>query len=407
MSYIDTFEQPGIAFTQQLIDLGRNRRQSALPLFIGHSSTGETSQLVLINSWESYLELFVKDAQKDKETYLLFGVMRSYFDNGGGECYLFSPGQLSSTTVPQAECFFNSRIRAAINDVQEITLVAIPEMVLLQEEQHIQLIKDIAFFCAGNINMMAIIDLPNAPDKARTVADLNDFPGAEHAAAYWPWLVLSGGNAENPEALKGVIIPPSGAVIAAIQQTDRVHGVWKAPANIALKHVIKPAFSHLEPVKLFSPQPENGCSVNQIRSFHGRGVKIWGCRTLSRKSDIDKLYIQNRRLINWLKAECYYYLQPYVFEPNNEITWFRVHSQLRRVLQDVRDGGGLVGETEAEAFSILIGENISMSSDEIYNGLMRVKIGLALNRPAEFIHISLDMYLNSAENAAAKSNMTL
>ncbi len=53
----------------------------------------------------------------------------------------------------------------------------------------------------------------------------------EHAAVYFPWLRQSGDN--EPVA-------PSGAIAGAWAAVDSERGVWKAPANIALRGIDGP-----------------------------------------------------------------------------------------------------------------------------------------------------------------------
>lgn len=387
MGLLQDFTQPGVSFTQQLIDMSR-RRQTALPVFIGYSADIEPYQLMSVRSFQHFQEL---SHYSSAEGYLE-RCLRHYFDNDGTECFVISLGE-----VRESNEFLNQKIYELIDSEPAITLLAMPDMVLLSSEEQRKLIEKLGSFCASSMNLFAIVDLPYYPKEAEEflkALNKQEVDGADRLAGYWPWLVT--GYTELGSEKR--CIPPSGAVVAAIQLTDRVRGIWKAPANLPLKRVIQPAYSHLTDVPLFHADPGQGISVNQIRSFRGRGVLLWGCRTLKASRDRHKLYIQSRRLVMWIESELHYYLQPFVFETNNEITWYRIKALIRRILRELWEQGGLLGGSEDEAYRILVGVGESMSEEDLDEGSLRIRVAVAIHHPAEFIHISLNFYVNSVEN---------
>ncbi|HEI8868288.1 TPA: phage tail sheath family protein [Serratia odorifera] len=393
MSLLNDFNQPGVSFTQQIIDMSRRRRQTALPVFIGYSLL-EAHQLISVRSFQHFQEM-VKDSPADLPSGSGFEYcLRHYFDNDGTECFVISLGNV----VQGDNDFLNDVIYELIDSEPAITLLAMPDMVMLSADQYLLLIEKLAVFCASNINLFAIVDLPAAPKDAQAFIDAHDVHGAERLAGYWPWLKTDYIESNGQRSNQYHCIPPSGAVVAAIQVSDRERGIWKAPANIPLKRVIQPEYSHLTPVSLFHADPVNGRSANQIRSFPARGVLLWGSRTLKASTERQKLYIQNRRLVMWIESELHYLLQPFVFEPNNEITWYRIKALIRRTLRELWERGGLLGGSEDDAYRILVGIGESMSEDDLADGLLRIRIAVAIHQPAEFIQISLNFYVNSVES---------
>jgi len=173
---------------------------------------------------------------------------------------------------------------------------------------------------------------------------------------------------------------------AVIQQTDRERGVWKAPANVALAHVVQPAVSHLQADGLFN---NDGASINLIRSFPGRGVRVWGCRTLTPLTSSPWRYIQIRRLLSYIEAKLIRVGRFSVFEPNNEITWLKLKSRARSWLRKLWRSGGLFGGVESEAFELFVGLNESMTADDIKAGRLIMKVKVCALYPAEFIEIHL------------------
>jgi len=393
MSHITEITQPGVSFTQQIIDISRREKPTALPVFVGYSEhESACEQLVEVGSQQEFYNIFGKLAGPG---YLLEAI-RLYFSHGGGQCYVFAlPMPMDKTA--QAEDYQN--IAEAIASEPAITLIVIPDIVLLDLAAWQQVVVEVGKCCEENINLFALIDFPSDPQQAEEYSRAALGDNTRHMAGYWPWVMTEYEEAlrlrsrGKKELLRAV--PPCAAVAAAMQNSDKKRGIWRAPANIRLEKVIKPEFDHLVQVSLFSSDPRKGVSVNQIRSFPGRGIKIWGCRTLSRRNDIYTLYVQNQRLMKWIKSTLSNAMQPYVFEQNNEITWYRLHAVIRQRLKSLWERGGLAGATEQDAFRILVGLDESMTAEDIAQGLLRCQVSVALQQPAEFVHINMDLWLGA------------
>ncbi len=181
------------------------------------------------------------------------------------------------------------------------------------------------------------------------------------------------------------ILPPSGAMAGVITNTDNQVGPWQAPANVSIVGA-----SSL-PISLSESQQANlnidaisGKSINAIRFFNGIGILVWGARTLEGNSQ-DWRYIQVRRTMTFLEQSCKLACHPYVFQPNDKNTWEAVKSMIGSFLTSVWKNGGLMGATPADAFSVNCGLGITMTGDDVLNGIMTVVVKVALIRPAEFI----------------------
>ena len=181
------------------------------------------------------------------------------------------------------------------------------------------------------------------------------------------------------------ILPPSGAMAGVITNTDNQVGAWQAPANVSIIGA-----SSL-PISLSESQQANlnmdaisGKSINAIRFFNGIGILVWGARTLDGNSQ-DWKYIQVRRTMTFLEQSCKLACHPYVFQPNDKNTWEAVKSMISSFLTSVWKNGGLMGATPSDAFSVSCGLGVTMTGDDILNGLMTVVVRVALIRPAEFI----------------------
>ena len=185
-----------------------------------------------------------------------------------------------------------------------------------------------------------------------------------------------------------LILPPCAAVAGCIASVDGSRGVWKAPANVALKQVLEPMIkiddSQQEPLNVDATA---GKSINAIRAFTGKGNLIWGARTLA-GNDLEWRYINVRRLFNMVEETLMKATAFAVFEPNTPITWLKLKSMTENYLRSLWQQGALTGSSESEAFFVNVGLGESMTQQDILEGLMKIKIGISPSRPAEFIELT-------------------
>jgi phage tail sheath protein FI len=181
-----------------------------------------------------------------------------------------------------------------------------------------------------------------------------------YAAMYYPWISiadLSGSGSTTK------MVPPSGHVVGIYNRTDGERGVHKAPANEIVRGAID-------------------IGVNCIRSFPGRGIRVWGARTLS--SDGSWRYINVRRLFILVEASIDIGMQWVVFEPNDQNLWARVRRDTKAFLTTIWSSGALFGLTSDEAFYVKCDEELN--PPEIRDlGQLIIEIGICPVKPAEFV----------------------
>ncbi len=221
-----------------------------------------------------------------------------------------------------------------------------------------------------------------------------------------------------------VVLRASVAMAGVYARVDRERGVWKAPANVAVAGVTAlvaqgetaaPAPARSEgggsastvsteasttkaaPTPWHTPVPVRiddalntklvDTHINAIRAFRGQGLMVWGART-QEDNDLWR-YIPVRRLFNTLERDARTALQAAVFEPNSPLTWEQVRGGLDHYLNALWRKGALQGETPEQAYYVQIGLGATMTQDDINQGRMVVRIGVAAVRPAEFIVLQL------------------
>lgn len=180
------------------------------------------------------------------------------------------------------------------------------------------------------------------------------------------------------------LLPPSGAVAGIYATVDRTRGVWKAPANMSLRSVIGPAFKLTDGDQTSLNVHETGKSINAIRAFTGKGILVWGTRTLAGNNNEWK-YINVRRFFSYVEESAKKASEPFVFESNDAGTWIRVRAMIENFLTTQWRQGALAGATSNEAFYVKVGLDETMTQQDILEGRMIVEIGMAAVRPAEFI----------------------
>lgn len=181
-----------------------------------------------------------------------------------------------------------------------------------------------------------------------------------------------------------LILPPSGAVAGIYARVDSDQGVWKAPANVSLNRVSAPNLAIDNSSQADLNVTPSGKSINAIREFSGRGVMVWGARTLD-GNDNEWRYVSTRRFLSMIEASVKKACEPLVFEPNDANTWTKVRAMIENYLNTLWRAGALAGASQREAYFVRAGLGQTMSQQDVLNGLLIIEMGMAVTRPAEFI----------------------
>jgi len=236
--------------------------------------------------------------------------------------------------------------------------------------------------CEKSKFRFAVIDAQKGQANAASLDPRTKWESS-YAGFYYPWVYTA-----DLQSGARRLVPPSGHVLGLYARTDNERGVWKAPANDVLRSVFDLEYY----VDTGTQEILNPRGVNAIRQFSGRGIRVWGARTLSANS-LWK-YVSVRRLFIFLERSIYEGTQWVVFEPNDERLWERVKDTIRLFLRTQWREGALMGTTEEQAFTIAC-DRSTMTQDDILNGRLICEIGIAPVRPAEFVIFRI--FQNTAE----------
>ncbi|MCB0570868.1 MAG: phage tail sheath family protein [Phaeodactylibacter sp.] len=181
-----------------------------------------------------------------------------------------------------------------------------------------------------------------------------------------------------------VTMPPGPLAAGVYASVDSTRGVWKAPANVSLSGITRPLVKVDNDAQDGLNVHTSGKSVNVIRSFTGKGILVWGARTLA-GNDNEWRYVSVRRFFNMVEESVKKASEQFVFEPNDANTWNKVRAMIENFLLNQWRAGALAGAKPDDAFFVKVGLGQTMTALDILEGRMIVEIGMAVVRPAEFI----------------------
>jgi uncharacterized protein len=265
--------------------------------------------------------------------------------------------------------------------IDPVTMLAVPDLMAVYQKGLIDLegVQAVQAAMIAHCELMgdrvAILDAPpglNAQQVREWRVDKVGYD-SKYATLYWPWIKVF-----DPISGAGMHIPPSGHMAGVWARTDDTRGVHKAPAN----EIVRGALSLELQITKGEHDQLNPVGINVIRAFPGRGIRVWGARTLS--SDPAWRYLNVRRLFNYIEESILEGTQWVVFEPNDLNLWQRTKRTINAFLARVWLDGALFGATPKEAFWVKCdGEN--NTSETIDAGQLIVEIGIAPVKPAEFV----------------------
>lgn len=353
--------------------------------FVGMAEKGDLNTATIITNWGQFVEKFGRYTSDRPH---LAPAVYGFFANGGSRCYVVrvqdaatdgdyvgtdqGPGQRTGI-----QCF---------NEIDEVNIVCIPGVTSSTVQ------KAMITHCENMKDRFCILDSVKGADLGAVQTQKEDVVSEKgYAALYFPWVKVDIETKENDKVkLIQDFVPPSGYVAGIYARSDIEKGVHKAPANEIIRGVLKIELS----ITKGEQEILNPKGINCIRSFPGRGIRVWGARTTA--SDALWKYINVRRLFLYLEESIEEGTQWVVFEPNDEKLWARVKQTITQFLTRVWKDGMLMGTTAEEAFFVKC-DRTTMTQDDIDNGRLIVLIGVAPVKPAEFVIFRIAQWQGGSE----------
>lgn len=212
------------------------------------------------------------------------------------------------------------------------------------------------------------------------------YTASSHAAVYYPTLVIPNPQSSVPGAT--VKAPTGAAIVGKYVSTDASRGVFKAPAGLTTRVAGAVSVAKITNAEL-DAMNSAAAPVNALRYIPGSGIVVMGARTL-KAGYVDK-YVPVRRTLIYLRKALTDLTQFAIFEPNDERLWRLIDTTVSTFLTDFWQQGGLRGALPADAFFVKVdAENNPQIT--IDNGEVHIEVGVALQRPAEFVIIKIGQY---------------
>ncbi|RAJ06505.1 hypothetical protein LX64_01632 [Chitinophaga skermanii] len=371
-----------------------------------------------------YNVTYNKEDGKGLSKHTMYYALQQFFANGGGPCYIISVGPFLAHGSPIADGTAYGAALAMLRKQNEPTLIIYPEGQFMAKDTYATLLDESLKQCFELKDRFVVMDLFSDGQDLDTdskvlaaAAEFRNKVGAvsdhvSYGAAYFPnvrstfdytvdlsTVLINGGTASNFDGLSNlekanvklalsnysIILPPSASVAGVYARVDNARGVWKAPANeglIAVSGLTCEVNDDIQ--KDLNVDTNAGKSINAIRFFPGKGIKIWGARTLDGNSN-EWRYVSVRRYFNMVEESTKNATEGFVFEPNDANTWVKVKAMIENFLINQWRAGALAGAKPEHAFYVKVGINETMTAFDILEGKMIIEIGLAVVRPAEFI----------------------
>lgn len=388
------YRSPGV-YKEEKFSVPTDGLITGVPVFLGLTESlpgvlPEQIERFRLRQWQEFATKFGQAVAGSHLAKSVYG----FFENGGQQCYVIGLTEINA-----------GAIEAALLNLPYITdfdLICAPDLIRLVQPEELppldgmdavwesyirrqldktpssanpyevlRLQKLIIDYCTDAGDCFAILDpLPDANlvEVSAQKLELN----APNAAIYYPWILTSTG-----------LVPPCGHVAGIYTRTDAKTGVYKAPANEVLKDALGLEFN----ITNVEQDVLNPKGVNCLRSFPGRGIRVWGARSLA-SDESNVVYINIRRLLITIGRWAETNLLDHVFEPNNSALWERIKRSLTRYLQTLFDSGALQGSAQDQAFYVKC--DAENNPAEVRDaGMLVVEVGLAVSVPGEFIILRL------------------
>ena len=228
-----------------------------------------------------------------------------------------------------------------------------------------------------------LMDLVAYNSSLTTVTSQASSVDNSYAASYWPWVQIN-----DPDAAQLAWCPASALIPGVYAYNDKAAEAWFAPAGINRGGLSTVVQAERKLTQTNRDDLYTG-KVNPIATFPGRGVVVFGQKTLqSQASALDRVNV--RRLLIELKSYISQIADNLVFEQNTAATRNSFLAQVNPYLASVQQRQGLY------AFKVVMDAS-NNGPDVIDRNQMVGAIYLQPTKTAEFIYLDFNILPTGAE----------
>jgi hypothetical protein len=247
----------------------------------------------------------------------------------------------------------------------------------LNSSEHTTEINQLNSVVSSRGDAIAVIDLlPYGKTIANAVAGAKDIDSS-YAAAYWPWCQVT-----DPSTGQLVWVPASTLIPGVYASNDATAEAWFAPAGIN-----RGGLGTVRQAERKLTQSNRDTlyvgKVNPLATFPGRGVVVFGQKTLqTQASALDRVNV--RRLLIALKNFISQVADNLVFEQNTAATRNNFLGQVNPYLESVQQRQGLF------AFKVVMDDS-NNTPDVIDRNELIGQIYVQPTKTAEFIYLDFNI----------------
>lgn len=323
--------------------------------------------------------------------------VRCFFENGGDTVHLFAVciDHLDDLKAPSSSDGPLLPLFDRLRTEEDIALVAVPSAALMRCEitrsglvysEADALYRLLLAHCREMVNRFLVIDAPRGLHAELLERWLSQLRGKDphtdgFGAVYYPWLQRGDD-----------LFPPSGAILGLYARVEREHapsGVGWPPANLPLWGT-----THTE-VDLSWDEAGRvqDAGINPILVQPGRGVIVWGARTLS--TDPRWTFVNSRRIVSMITEQLRRDNEWVVFETNNRSLWKIIERDVIVRLDQFWQAGILAGTRSQEEYSVECSESTNPLA---LRDAGQLNVQVALKPVGTTERILIDLRLGSSES---------
>ena len=333
-------------------------RVPTLAAFVGAGGAGPRDTPVKVGSVAGFQRRFGRGSSD------LDQAAAQFFANGGVRAWIVRTDNLPGSKTAGTGLY-------ALDRAARFNLLALPGVVD-------SAVQSAALDYAEARRAFVILDLPAS---VVDLASANAWLGAAanlrrpNAAAYLPRLAEAG----------------SGAIAGLYARTDAAKGVWTAPAGA--QATLAGVTTLPTPLPQADIDQLGHSGLNVLRVLPAGGLVAWGARTLAGADgqDPEWKYVPVRRLALFVEQSLDPGLQWAVFQPSGPPLWALLRQACEAFLMGLFRDGALQGARPSDAFFVRCGPD-TMTPADIAAGNLKVEIGIAPVRPAEFVIIRIGQW---------------
>lgn len=368
-----------IADSNTIVGAGTN-----LTAFVGYTAQGPTNTATAIASYGDFENVF---GSPSAESFVGLAVWQ-FFANGGAAAYVVSIPATADGTLPGSAALIGDAAQGtglyALSNLSQLDLLVIPDLVRLTADDA-AITAELAMAYVATTNSFFIIDPPLTITTSTGImnwaARLFGNAAGSHAALYFPGLAVT-----FPGPAGASQIGAGGALAGLYTTTDEAIGVWQSPAGTS--YPLFGAVTLLSTIDAAMLARLEQAGVNPLRNYLGYGNIVWGARSLQGTGVYTAL--ATKRLAIFIQKSIEQSLAWVGYEANTAHLQSSIKSTVSAFLTNLWSSGALHGNTAAEAFYVTVDESNNPAAS-LAQGILYVDIGIAANKPAEFIVLRLQL----------------